>query len=253
MSAVTMALTTFTCILIGVLLGLYLRTILPDHHLKDDSKDVVKLGAGLIATLAALVLGLLVGSAKSSFDQMNDGLKQGGARLISLDRILAKYGSEAAPTRELLRRNVAIAIELMWPTNKTTTNNVTAIEEFGGIETVHNKLRELAPRTEAQRALKAEALQLSSEMGFSRWLMIEHTQNMLPLPFLIVLVFWLTMLHLAFGILAPRNGTVIAVLILCAISVSGAIFLIVELNHPTDGIIKLSSAPLEKALALLGK
>lgn len=253
MTALNIALIAFGCIFGGALLGMLFRILLPHHHLRDDSRDVVKLGAGVIATLAALVLGILVGSAKSSFDVMNDGLKQNGAKIILLDHALAKYGPETKDIRVALRRNIVVAMEMMWPTTKAGITNVIALEKFSGIETIHDKVSELSPSTEAQRSLRAEALQLSSDMVQSRWFMVEHAQNVLPMPLLIVLVFWLTMLLFCFGLLAPGNPTTIAILLICALSVSGAIFLILEMNHPIEGIIKLSSAPLDKALALIGK
>jgi membrane-bound ClpP family serine protease len=252
-SALNIALIAFGCIFGGALLGMLLRAVLPGHHLRDDSRDVVKLGAGVIATLAALVLGILVGSAKSSFDAMNDGLKQNGAKIILLDHALAKYGPETKDIRATLRRNIVFAMEMMWPTTKAGATDVAGLERFGGIESVHDKISELSPQTEAQRSLRTEALQLSTEMVQSRWFMVEHAQNVLPMPLFIVLVFWLTTLLFCFGLLAPGNLTTIAILLICALSVSGAIFLILELNHPIEGLIKLSSAPLDKALTIIGK
>ena len=73
------------------------------------------------------------------------------------------------------------------------------------------------------------------------------------MPFLVVLVFWLTILFISFGLFAPPNATVIATLFVCALSVSGAIFLILELDQPFEGLIRISSAPLRNALAHLGQ
>jgi len=253
MTSLAIASIAFGCIFGGVLLGVLLRSILPKHHIQDESKDTIKMGAGLIATMAALVLGLLVASAKSSFDTLNDGVKQFGAKLITLDRALAGYGPETKQMRDTMRQNIVTLNELIWPTGKTATVNIAAVEGSSGMEDIQNQIRELKPGNDKQRAMQAQALQLTGEMLHSRWMMIEHTQNALPLPFFIVVVFWLTMLHLSFGLLAPRNGTVLVVLLVCALSVSGALFLINELNHPVDGLIKISNAPVLKALDHLGK
>lgn len=253
MSSLIIASIAFCCIFGGVLFGVLLRKLLPKHHIQDESKDSIKMGAGLIATMAALVLGLLVGSAKSSFDALNDGIKQFGAKLIVLDRALSNYGPETKEIRTTIRQNVIALGELIWPSSKTGMANVAAVEESRGVEDIQNRIRELKPTNEQQRAMQAQALQLTGEMLHSRWMMIEHTQNALPIPFLIVVVFWLTMLHVSFGMLAPRNATVLAVLFICALSVSGALFLINELNHPIVGMIKISNAPLIKALEHLGK
>jgi len=121
------------------------------------------------------------------------------------------------------------------------------------VEMIQAKLRELTPATEAQRKLQAQAEQISGDMLQARWLLIEQMQNALPKPFLVMVLFWLTILHMSFGLFAPRNAMVIVVLLLCALSVSGAIFLILEMNHPLSGFIKVSSAPMLKALEHLGQ
>lgn len=253
MNSLTIGLISAGCIFGGVLLGLLLRSLLPDHHLRDDSKDTVKLGAGMLATLVALVLGLLIGSAKSSFDTMNAGITQSGAKIILLDRMLATYGPETKAVREQLRRSVAAGIEMVWPEEKTGLPGLTAFERANGMEVVQAKLRELTPATDAQRQLLAQAQQISGELLQARWLLIEQARNALPLPFLVVLLFWLTMLYASFGLFAPGNATVITVLLICAVSVSAAIFLIFELNRPLSGMIKVSSAPMLKALEHLGQ
>ena len=248
MNSLTIALISVACIFGGALLGMFLRSRLPDHHLSNDSKDTVKLGAGMIATLSALILGLLVSSAKSSFDTMGSEITQGAARIILLDRVLANYGPETKAVREQLRRTVAAGIEAAWPEKKTGVSGLTAFERSSGMELVQAKLRELTPATDAQRQLLSQALQISNDLLQARWLVIEQTQNGLPMPFLVMLLFWLTMLHMSFGLFAPRNATVIFVLLVCALSVSGAIFLILEMNHPMTGFIRVSSAPMLKAL-----
>lgn len=253
MNSLTLALTTFACITAGLMLGFFLRNRLPAHHLKDESKDAVKLGSGLVATMAALVLGLLVSSAKSSFDTMNDGLKQSGAKIIVLDRVLSKYGPETKETRALLRKNIENAMATIWPEEQNHRVDIATIENSGGMDAIQDRIRALTPQNDQQRMLHAQALQISNELSQTRWLLIEHTQNSLPTPFLVILICWLTLLYASFGMLTPWNGTVLTILLVCAMSVSSAIFLIREMNTPVDGIIKLSKAPFEKALQHVGK
>jgi hypothetical protein len=235
------------------LLGLLLQGLLPEHHLRDTSKDTVKVVAGMIATLAALVLGLLVGSAKSSFDATSTAITQGGAKVILLDRVLAAYGPETKKAREQLRGAVAAGIEMFWPEEKNVGSGMTAFERANAMEMIQANLRELTPATDAQRQLLSQAEQISNDMLQARWLLIEQAQSTIPVPFLVVLLFWLTMLFLSFGLFAPRNATVIIVLLIGAMSVSGAIFIILEMNHPLRGMIKVSSAPMRKALEHLGQ
>ena len=252
-SSILTAVISFGCIIGGALLGLFFQKLLPDDHLRDASKDTVKVAAGTIATLSALVLGLLVGSAKSSFDSANAAITQNGARIILLDRVLSTYGPESKPARDELRQAVVAGMEMFWPEEKTEVSGLSRFERATAMENVLAKLRELTPATEIQRELLPQARQLANEMLQARWLAIEQAQVGLPMPFLVVLLFWLTMLHLSFGLFAPRNTTVLTVLLISALSLSGAIFIIMEMNRPLDGMIRVSSAPMRKALEHLGK
>jgi hypothetical protein len=241
------------CIFGGVLLGLLLRTLLPDNHLHDESKHTIKLGAGMIATVSALVLGLLVASAKNAFDTTEEEITQRAAKIIFLDRLLADYGPETKATREQLRRTVAASIEMIWPAEKTAASGLSDYERMNGMQVTQMTLLKVTPTTDAQRQLFATAQQIISDLRQSRWLLIEQMQHVIPIPFLVVLLFWLTMLHISFGLLAPRNATVITVLLISALSVSGAIFIILDMTHPLQGMIKVSSAPMRKALEHLGQ
>ena len=252
MTSLTIALISAACIFGGVLLGMYLRSRLPEHHLSNDTKDTVKLGAGMLATLSALVLGLLVSSAKGTFDTTSAEVTQGAAKLVYLNQILIDYGPETRAAREFLHASTAAGIQMIWPETKTPLAGMTAFEKQHGMETLQLKLLELTPTNAVQREMFQLAQQTCTELRQSRWLVIEQTQNRLPMPFLVMLLFWLTALHLSFGLFAPRNALVIVVLLVCALSVSGAVFLILEMNHPLSGFIRISSAPMLKALAHLG-
>jgi hypothetical protein len=147
----TIGLISAACIFGGALLGLLLQGLLPEHHLRDTSKDTVKVAAGMIATLGALVLGLLVGSAKSSFDATNTAITQNGAKIILLDRVLATYGPETKDAREQLRGAVAAGIEMFWPEEKNGGSGMTGFERANAMEVLQAKLRTLTPTTDTQR------------------------------------------------------------------------------------------------------
>jgi len=254
MSSFTIGFISAGCIFGGALLGIWLRTVLPEHHLDDASKDTVKLGAGLLATLAALVLGLLVSSAKSSFDAMNTGIAQAGAKVLLADHMLADYGPETTNVREQLRQIVASSIDRIWPEEKGRTGGLRAVESLDDAGKLYRaKLRALTPTNDFQKSRLAQALQISDDVLQTRLLLMEGEQTTLPTTFIVVLVFWLTGLFISFGLFAPSNGVVMTVLLICALSVSSAIFLILEMNRPLDGFIKASNAPLRKAIELIGK
>lgn len=253
MNPILVSIVVIACTLCGTHLGMRIRKLLPDHHLADDTKDIVKLGAGMIATLTALVLGLLISSAKDTLDTMNRELVQDGAKIILLDRTLANYGAESHEIRTQLRNHVAYTLKLLWNEDVKVAATLQAAEDSSALERLQSSLRDLAPQRDAQRQLQSQALQLSNELAQSRWLIVETTQRELPHAFLVILLLWLVILYTCYGLIAPKNGTVRVVLFISALSIAGAIFLILEMNSPLGGIIKVSSAPLHKALTLLGR
>jgi hypothetical protein len=253
-TAILISLAAFACMFGGVLLGMLLRPVLPDHQLSADSKDVLKLGVGVIATLTALALGLLIASAQGTFSKMSGELLQAGSQIILLDRTMAAYGPEAREARDILRRSVASTIDAVWPEEKTGLREAEAPGPSAGFETVRDELLQLSPRSDAQRWLQSRALQIYGDAAGTRWLLKEQQgASSLPKPFLVVLVCWVTVIFLCFSILSPRNATVVIVLLLCALSVASSLYLIQELGSPYQGLIKVSSGPLRNALMQLGR
>ena len=254
MAGITAGWIVFVCVSCGALLGMLLRRILPEHHLNNESKDVLKLGMGLLATLAALVLGLLIASAKSQYDAQRDGLDQVAAKLILVDAGLAQYGPEAAGARDQFRRTVASGINHIWPLDSSRASSLTAPDTTAGATAVYTLVQDLSPQNDTQRRLQSQALQLLQELGQTRWLLVAQQESgVIPVPFLIILVFWLTVLFGGFGLLSPPNGTIVGVLFVCALSVSAAIFLILELGRPFEGTLQLSSAPMRHAVERIGQ
>jgi hypothetical protein len=243
--------TVLVCVFGGALLGMGLRLILPEHHLNSDSRDVIKLGMGLTATMSALVLALLIASAKGSYDAQRNELTQLSANVVLLDRVLAHYGPETTDIRNQLRLTVTHVIDQLWPKNSSSTAKEEPPAARG--ESIYDKIGELSPQNEAQRSLQAQAQKLGIDLAQTRWLMFEQGGSSIPMPFLVLLIFWVTIIFLSFGLFAPSNATVIATLFLCALSVSGAIFLILELDRPFVGVIHISDAPLRNAVARLGQ
>jgi hypothetical protein len=214
-----------------------------------NSKDIVKLGMGLVGTMAALVLGLLVASAKGSYDAQGAELTQFSASIALLDRVLAHYGSETKEARDLLRGGVASILDEMWAKTSGSSSGLAP----GGHEAIYEKIQELSPKDDRQRSLQTQALNVAMSIGQTRWSMYEQGTTSVSVPLLVVLVLWLTLILGSFGLFAPANATVITSLCLSALSVSAAIFLILEMYSPFSGMIQLSSAPLRAALAHLGQ
>jgi len=251
MSPLTVSLMVFACVFGGALLGIFLHSSLPEHHLGADSKDIVKLGMGLVGTMAALVLGLLVASAKGSYDAQSAELTRMSANIALMDRVLALYGSETKETRDLLRGAVSRILDQMWSKDGTSASSQTPTSAGG--EILYDKVAGLSPKNDTERSLQGHALSITMDVGKERWLMYAQAAASVSMPLLVVLVIWLTVIFISFGLFAPFNATVVSSLFISALSVSGAIFLILEMYGPYAGVIQISSAPLRAAIAHLGQ
>lgn len=232
--------------------GMLLRKFLPEHHLDPDSRNIVNLGMALIGTMSALVLGLLIASAKSSYDLQKSEVIQMSANVVQLDRILARYGAQTNEARKVLRR-AAVSLDRSWAEGASRSEKLDSTEFRAGAASFYEKIQELAPRSDFERSLQSQALQIAIQVGATRTLLLEQAGSSIPVPFLVVMVFWLSVIFISFGLFSPRNATVIATLFVCALSVSGAIFLILELDAPFSGLLQISDAQLRDAIAQIGK
>lgn len=254
MTSLTITAIIFGCTFGGTLIGMLLRPRLPDHHLDTDTRETMKLATGIVGTMTAVLLGLLVASAKNSFDVQRNGVAQLAANTIVLDRTLALFGEETRDVRQMLRASLADMIERTWPdeNSQTKQENVNSGTE-GRYESVFERILALTPKTEAQRSLHAQALKIVNDTGQMRWLLFSQRERSIPVPLLAMMVFWLTITFASFGLFAPRNATAVVALIACALAVASALFLILELDRPFQGFIQISSNPLRKALEQLGR
>ncbi|HVN23483.1 MAG TPA: hypothetical protein VMT71_05895 [Syntrophorhabdales bacterium] len=253
MSTLAISLIVFGCIFGGTLLGMLLQRLLPKHHLSDRSLDVVKLGTGMLATLAALVIGLLISSARANFDTMRNELISTSSNIILLDRLMAQYGPETKDARDLLRLTVAAAIKRIWSEERMEYTYAKSFDKrVSGMEALQEKLLRLSPQDRAQRWLQSRALQVSGDLAAERWLLAQQIGlSSLPMPFFVILVSWLVIIFFNFGLSSSPNATVIIVLLICALSSAASLYLIQELDRPYGGLITISSEPLRDALTVL--
>ena len=238
MTSTTTGLCVFACVFGAAASAMLVRNALPKHHLSADTKDLVKLAMGLVATMAALVLGLLVASAKGSYDTQKAEVVQMAGKVAFLDRMLAHYGPEAAEARAVLRRALEVAITRIWPEHKLPDAPLAPTAASG--EAVFDVLQNLAPQNDAQRSLKAQALAMAADLGQMRWLLFEQAGSSISTPLVVIVVFWLAILFFSFGLFGPSNATAVAALLVAALSVSASIFLILELDQPFSGFIQIS-------------
>ena len=245
----TIALILFVVLAGVILVGRCLHRLLPAEHLSTESKDAVKLALGLIGTMTAILLGLLISSAKGSFDTTRSEVIQMAAKVALLDRVLTLYGPDTAEARRALRDAIADGIQRTWPAERSGPVRLDPNPQMG--DAVYVAISRLAPRDDAQRALKTQAAALMVQLAEVRALLQAQAVLSVSKPLLIALVIWLVVIFLGFSLLAPANATSTLALIAGAFSVACAVFIILELDYPFAGIVRVPSDPMIKTLAHL--
>jgi hypothetical protein len=251
LSAPALAVITLACAFGCALAGLFMRDRLPAEQLSRESQDVIRLGMGLVATMTALLLGMVTATARSAYDSQDAAIKTAAANILTLDRHLARLGDATKPTRDLLRRAVEFRLATTWPDEGAARGFGDAMPT-PAIEDIQTQILAWETRTDAERFYKSEALKLSEDVMKTRWRLLAATSS-IPRGFLGVVIFWLAVTFTSFGLYAPRNATVISALFVAALSVALALFLIVELDGAFDGYIRISPEPLRFVLQELGK
>ena len=235
----------------GALAGMAVRPLLSEHHLHTDTKDVVRLTAGLIGTLTALVLGLLIASAKTTFDAKTDRIRHMTATVILLDDLLMQYGPEAIPLRKLLRQSISPMADRIWHEQENSTGRPTRFEASAEAWEFYGELERLSPNNDTQRSLQSRALAAFTEGAQMRLQLFTQVGRSIPTPFLVIMVFWLSAIFFSATLFARANRVVALSLFVCAVSFAGAIFLVLEMDDPFAGLMGISSSTLRNALSPL--
>ena len=253
LNPVAIAAVVLACTLGAASVGMVLHGRLPSHHLAAESRDVVKLVMGLIATMAALVLSLLIASANSSLDAQISELKTASANIVLLDRTLEAYGPGAKTARDSLRDLVRQTHTRIWAPEGLRMENLNSKETQKSADSCFWRIVNLSPKTDLQRAMKSRAIEHLESIARSRLLMLEQLGGSISWPFLAVLIFWVSVLFLGFGLFVRFNVTVIVAFAVGALSVAAAIFLILELNDPYRGLMRISDKPVLDAIAQIDR
>lgn len=253
MNSTLIGLATLACVLVGYAFGAYLKWRLPERQVGDESRETIKQTIAVIGTVTGMCLGLLVASSKGSFDEKAEGLNRMAVSIIVLDRALAHYGAEAAGLRAKLRAVVEGRRNALWQEGALKTEFTGSPGAVGAIESFQDALRELRPVTEAQRAIHAQATDIGNQIAATRWQVYVRSGTTVPPLFLAVLVFWQAAMFAGLGLVASRNPVDRAAIFVGAVAVSAAIYLILALDTPYEGLIRISDAPLRLVLEQLGK
>jgi hypothetical protein len=238
----------FCCIFGAGVAGLLLRRILPEVQRTDATQKTVQTVMNVVAILAALVLGLVIASTKTSFDTRSREIEQFSANLTLLDGELVHLGQEQKDVRALLRDFTARKIAQTWRTGANPPRAAEDTQMGQMLDDVEDRLRALTPQVEVQRAARSSALQLAGELKRTSRLLAVQESGGTPRPFLVVVIFWLSILFISYAMFAPLNATVVATIFAGAFSVSVAVNLIFDMDRPFAGFIKVSSVPMQQAL-----
>jgi hypothetical protein len=247
MNTVAVSLAVSACILAGGLAGLAFHTRLPSGHRSQGTQDVVRLGAGMLSVLASLVLGLLIATAKSSHDGTDTAMRSYAAELLLLDETFRDYGDRAEAPRTLLHGFTRRLLHDYWPDGAEAGT----VQAGRLLEQVREATRALDPADAGQTWLRDQALSINLGLLRQRWLLIEHAGPGVQPLVLAILVVWITFIFATFGLNAPRNATVVASFVICALAIGGSIFMILEMDNPLGGYMKISSWPIANALAVM--
>jgi hypothetical protein len=245
-SAEFIGLISLAAIFGGVLIGRYVARRLPGHHLSSETQSVVTVSVAVIGTLSALVLGLMITSANSSFSARADEVRELSLQLIRMDRNLRRYGSEADDARAKLHEWAIAKTRQLFPEKgQPSPSSETAIVL---LEKVQDAVLALTPNDERQKYLRTLCVNLSSTLIQARWSLEQRSGHSIPVPFLVLLIFWLSIVFASFGLFAPSNRTALVTLFLCSVAVSGGIILIEELDNPLSGFVHVPGDSMRKAL-----
>jgi hypothetical protein len=247
MNTISASLLVALCVFGGGVAGLYLHRVLPPHHMTKETQEVIRLSTGMLSVLASLVLGLLIATAKGSYDTTDRSIRSYAAELALLNETLRDYGGTAAVPRDLARSYVQRLLRDWWPDDgKPATFDDDESRQL--LERVRGSIRGLKPVDAGQTSLQAAALEINMNLLRQRWLLIEQQGSSVQSVVLVILVSWVTMIFTSFGLNAPRNSTVMASFVIGSLAIGGAVFLILEMDRSLDGIMRISSWPVRNVL-----
>jgi hypothetical protein len=244
------AVLVFALISAGAFVGAMARRRVPEHHLSEETKSLVSVSTAVVATVSALVLGLLLSNANSSFNAVQGQVTSLSAEILRLDQLLRKYGPDTKPAREKLREYAERKRDDLFPNDSADVvlGNQSTYELLQEAEEL---ILAIKPANARDQWWLAQAMTLAAKIGDTRFLLAQQTGQGTPKAVLVLLVFWLTLLFASFTLFAPSNLISTVTMTLCALAIAGAIGMILELERGFGGLVQVSSKPMNHAVAAL--
>jgi len=249
-NTLAIGLVVFAVILAGAFAGAKVQVHLPKHHLTDETKNLVNVSTAVLATISALVLGLLISNANTSFTRLGGEITTLSAEILRLDHVLRRYGDDAEPARITLLQYAERKTADLFPDNPADfrVGNPSTYELLQRLEDL---LLALKPANARDQWWLTQATTLAAKIGDARWLIAQQIGQGTPKAFVALLVFWLALLIASFGLFAPPNLTSAATLTLCALAVAGAVAMFLELEQGFGGLVHISPEPMRQAVKTL--
>jgi len=247
MNSIIVSILVAACVFSGSLAGLFMHRLVRPALLTKESQDAVRLGIGMLSVLSSLVLGLLIATAKGSYDTSDQAVRGYAAELALLNETLRDYGADASVPQGLLRQYTETLLHDIWPTGGGPPH-LSDEPSWRLMEQVREAVRALTPVDDGQKWLRDQALTINIELLRQRWLLIGEQGATVSPTVLVILVSWITVIFVSFGLNAPRNALVIVAFVVCGMAIGASIFLILEMDRPLDGVLQISSWPLRNVL-----
>jgi hypothetical protein len=252
MNSVPISVVIITILFASAMVTMFAARFLPDHHLSPETKSVVSVSVAVVGTLSALVVGLLISTANSSFTAKAREISGISANVISLDRLLRRYGPEAEGSRVLLSHYAIAKLQDLFPEDSNQAPYTENIATVTILEQLQDNILALTPANDTQRWLQAQSLQLTTAIMAVRWQLAQENAST-PRLLLLLVLFWFVIIFASFGLFSPRNITAIVAILLCSVGVGSAIRIITELQDPFGGLIRISNTPLTYAVEVIGR
>src|ERR1700745_4365918 len=240
----------YALLLAGAFVGWKMRNRLPAHHLAEETKSLVNMSTAVVATVSALVLGLLISNANTTFTRLGGQVTSLSAEILRLDQILRRYGADAEPARNTLLKYAEHKTDDLFPDNPADVR-LSNPSTYELLQRLEDMLLALKPTNPRDQWWLAQAMTLAAKIGETRWLLAQQIGQGTPKAFVALLVFWLALLFASFGLFAPRNLTSAITLTLCALAVAGAVAMFLELEQGLGGVVRISPEPMRQAVQTL--
>ena len=253
MTALSFAALVFIATFLAASLGFRIQGLLPEKYTDDVTEGSVKVVLGMLTMLTTVVLGFITADAKHSFDAAANIVSDTAVRLVSIDRILDGFGDEAAPIRGRMKRAATEWIDRIQSPAGDRNLDLRAVQRGEELEDLFGEIAALTPKSDAQERDQSRAIDHASGILHDRWVLATERAASTPTVFLFVVLAWLALEFFIFGLFACRNPFVTAATFVGALTVASAMFLVLDLEGPTTGPMRVSTGALERAVAIMGQ